>query len=318
MKKGIKIIITVIVCLVLAGAIVGTIALHDRNTYSDVAEQIKVTDKTIELADGEIDIPVNDIVNASDLNCSAVFEDGKDSFTVNTGVSDEQTVKIIVTANDTVLFGKPIEYTAKIIIKDTTPPEFIDSVDEIKITEGEDIDILSKFKATDLSDDVTLSVEKDIDNTKIGKQNIKVIAKDVNGNKTEKEVKIIVQAKPEETTKTVASSSNRKNNNTSSSSNSGNSSRPSSTNNSSSGRNNGGGSSNNSSGNSKPSNSGSGTTTTKHVCCHIGNCGRRFNSYDELNNYYLQWAIKQGGNYSGYFNGWQCSCGKWSADFISY
>lgn len=107
------------------------------------------------------------------------------------------------------------------------------------------------------------------------------------------------------------------------SSNKGSSSKPSnngSSSKTSSNSNNGGNSSSNSSngGISSSNNSGEGITTTEHVCCHIGNCGRRFNSYSELDNYYLQWVMKQGGNYSGYFNAWQCSCGKWSADFISY
>lgn len=93
--------------------------------------------------------------------------------------------------------------------------------------------------------------------------------------------------------------------NTNKPSNKGSSSKPSSN----------GGSNSNNGGSSSSSSS---NTTIHNHSGDIGNCGKWFNSYDELNNYYLQWAIKQGGNYSGYFNGWQCSCGKWTADFISY
>lgn len=61
------------------------------------------------------------------------------------------------------------------------------------------------------------------------------------------------------------------------------------------------------------------TEPTKHDHSNdTGNCGRWFNSHDELYNYWKQWALNQGGGYSGYYNGWECSCGMWSADFIEY
>jgi len=138
------------------------------------------------------------------------------------------------------------------------------------------------------------------------------IAKVENGNVTTKKVgtvKITAKANGIEATceikvKTKASTSSNK----------GGSSKPSSSGNSSSNSNNGGSSSSN--GGSSSSNSGGGITTTEHECCRIGNCGRRFNSETELYNYFRQWAIQH--SFSGYYNGWQCSCGKWSADFISY
>lgn len=58
-------------------------------------------------------------------------------------------------------------------------------------------------------------------------------------------------------------------------------------------------------------------TTTEHDHSNdIGNCGMWFSSEEELYEYWKKWALKKGG--AGYYNGWNCSCGMWTADFIDY
>lgn len=104
--------------------------------------------------------------------------------------------------------------------------------------------------------------------------------------------------------KTKVQSKTSSNGNKKSSSNNGNTSKNSSR-------------SDNSSSSSK-SDSSSTTTTIHDHSGDTGNCGKWFSSYSELDNYYMHWAIKQGGNYSGYYNASQCGCGMWTADFISY
>ncbi len=177
----------------------------------------------------------------------------------------------------------------------------------LNMTVGDTITIVAtvKGKSQDVewssSDDSVAKVENGkVTGNKAG--TVKITAK---ANGIEATCGITVKAKAS------ISNSNKRNNNTSSSSNNGSSSKPSS--NGGSNSNNGGSSSSNGG-----SSSGSPNTTVHNHSGDTGNCGKWFNSYSELNNYYLQWAIKQGGNYSGYFNAWQCSCGQWTADFISY
>lgn len=315
MKKALKIVIPIAVIVLIIGGVFGYITYHDNAIYKDMQEQIIVSNKTVELQKGEVEISVNDMINLNDLNCTVLFENRSDRMTINAETVGEQIVKVIVTANNTLLFDEATELNAKIIVVDTAPPEFTESVDEIKITEGDEPDILSKFKAQDLSGEVELTLDGEFNNNKIGEQILKVIAKDINGNTAEKEVKIIVTAK----SKVTVSSNNSNNRNSSSSSDNG-SSRPSSSGNSSpnSGNNN---SSSNSSGNSSNSN--------QHTAS-VGNIGRWFDSRSELiayyNNIVNSWNNKVDSgqideetyykNVPTGYECWSCShCGKWTGNF---
>lgn len=113
-----------------------------------------------------------------------------------------------------------------------------------------------------------------------------------------------VEATCQITVKAKASTSSNKGG-SSKPSNNGSSSKPSSNSNN-------GGSSSSSSGSS----SSSSNTTAHNHSGDTGNCGKWFNSEADLYNYFRQWAIQH--SFSGYYNGWQCSCGQWTADFISY
>lgn len=278
MKKALKIVIQIAVIVLIIGGVFGYITYHDNAIYKAMQEQITVSNKTVELQKGEVEISVNDMINLNDLNCTALFENESDRLNINAKTVGEQTVKIIVTANNTLLFDKAIELNAKIIIVDTAPPEFTESVDEIKITEGDELDILSKFKAQDLSGKVEITLDGEFDNNKVGEQVLKVIAKDINSNMAEKEVKIIVNEKVVVTAKPTVSSNNN-NRSTSSSSNNSNSSRPSSNSSSSSSSSNGGSSSSNS---SAPTTNG---CANGNHSMGVGDIGRWFNSKAELQSY---------------------------------
>lgn len=322
MSKSIKIIVPIVGLVLIIGGIFGYITYHDNAIYKAMQEQITVSDKTVELQKGEVEISVNDMINLNDLNCTVLFENGSDRIIINAETVGEQTVKVIVTANNTLFFDKETESNAKIIIVDTTPPEFTESVDEIKITEGDELDTLSKFKAQDLSGEVELTLDGEFDNNKIGEQILKVIAKDINGNTVEKEVKIIVNGKVVVTAKPTTSSNN--NRSTSSSSNNSNSSRPASSGSSSSSSNNG------------VSSSSSSFTPSTNGCANgnhsmgVGNIGRWFNSRSEVESYWKQvcnswsskWESGQITDAEYYANSpygykaWSCSnCGKWTGNF---
>lgn len=318
MKKALKIVIQIAVIVLIIGGVFGYITYHDNAIYKAMQEQITVSNKTVELQKGEVEISVNDMINLNDLNCTALFENESDRLNINAKTVGEQTVKIIVTANNTLLFDKAIELNAKIIIVDTAPPEFTESVDEIKITEGDELDILSKFKAQDLSGKVEITLDGEFDNNKVGEQVLKVIAKDINSNMAEKEVKIIVNEKVVVTAKPTASSNN--NNKPSNS----NSSRPASNGGSSSSSNNGGSSSSNS---STPSTNG---CANGNHSMSIGNIGKWFNSRSEVqayvssvmeswNNKFHNGEITREEYYKkcpqGY-KAWSCpNCGKWTGNF---
>ena len=304
MKKSLKIIVPIFILALLISSTFGYITYHDNNIYKAMQKQITVSDKTVELQKGDVEISVNDVVNLNNLNCIALFENGYNEIIINAEAVGEQLFKVIITANNTLAFDKTMELNAKVIVADTTPPEFTESVGEIKITEGDELDILSNFKAQDLSGEVELTLDDVPDNNKIGEQILKVIAKDINGNKAEKEVKIIVMAKP----KVTVSSKN-----TNKTSNTGNSSSSSSSNTSSS-SNNGGSSSSN---------------LNQHTAS-VGNIGKWFNSRSEVQSYVDSVTSKY---YNQYNNGeitwedyiskapsgyecWSCShCGKYTGNF---
>ena len=211
--------------------------------------------------------------------------------------------------------------SVKINIIDTTPPEFTETIDSITVNKGEEIDIASKFKATDLSGEVEIKAENTVDVNTVGEQVINVSATDKNGNVNKAEVKItVIEKKEEQTESTTQKSSSKKS--TSSSSSAKNS-------------NTGNNTSSNASSSSKPNNNG-GSATTTSGCANgnhsmpTGNCGKWFNSRNEAISYNDavcdKWNNKIDNNeisYSEYvkncpsgYECWSCSrCGKWTINF---
>lgn len=327
MKKTIlKITAVILICIAIIGAFVGVIAIHDINLYKELQDEIKITDLTVELKDDDIQVSVDEIINASELNCDASFENGQSNISINARTENKQSVKIVVKANDIWLFDKELKYDAEIIVEDTTAPAWVKSVDEIKVTAGDPVDIKSNFKAEDLSGEVEIQVQGNIDTDKVGEQKIKVIATDIYGNSAEKEVNIIVEARPEKTQdKSLAdnngsSKKNKSSNKNDDASNASNSTTSSSSSSSSSG----------SSNSSSSSNSGSSSSSSHQHSISCGNMGRWFSSKNELTSYYQsivdEWNAKyENGtitwdelmeNVPRGYECWSCSgCGKWTGNF---
>ena len=164
-------------------------------------------------------------------------------------------------------------------VKDTVAPKFKDFKDEVSIDYGYSKDLADLFSATDLAD-VTISVDGEVNTKKAGDYEVKVIAEDAHGNKTEKDCTITVKPKPKEETATSSSSfSSGSANSSSTSSGSASSSankKPSTSN---------GGSSSSSS--SSSSGSSSGSSSNKPACTvpsnQYGNSGMRFDTKEEAN-----------------------------------
>lgn len=327
MKKTIlKITAAILICVAIIGAFVGAIAIHDKNLYKELQNKIKVTDLTVELEDDDIQISVNEIINASELNCDASFENGQSNISINARTENKQSVKIVVKANDIWLFDKELKYVAEIIVEDTTAPAWVKSVDEIKVTAGDSVDIKSNFKAEDLSGEVEIQVQGNIDTDKVGEQKIKVIATDIYGNSTVKEVNIIVEARPEKTQdKSLADSdgSSKKNKSSNKNDDASNALNPTTSSSSSS-------SSSDNSNSSSSSNSGSSSSSSHQHTMPIGNMGRWFSSRSELISYYQSivdgWNEKvnsgqiseeeYASNVPRGYECWSCStCGKWTGNF---
>lgn len=228
--------------------------------------------------------------------------------------------------------------SVKINVIDTTPPEFTETIDSITVNKGEEIDIASKFKATDLSGEVEIKVENTIDVNTVGTQTVNVFATDESGNVAQTEVNVIVN-EPEKT-KTTENNNNTtasKSNNTVGTSQK--STLSSSVKNSNTGNNK---TSSNASSSSKPNsnnitkpNNNGGSAATTSGCANgnhsmpTGNCGKWFNSRNEAINYYNSvsdmWNSKYDAgeisyeqlhkNCPGGYECWSCSrCGKWTVN----
>lgn len=214
----------------------------------------------------------------------------------------------------------------KINIIDTTPPEFTETIDSIAINKGEEIDIASKFKATDLSGEVEIKAENTVDVNTVGTQTVNIFATDENGNVAQTEVNVIVN-EPEKTKTTE----NNKNTTASKSNNSVGTSQKSTLSSSEKSNN----TSSNASSSSKQNNNG-GSATTTSGCANgnhsmpTGNIGKWFNSRNEVENYVISvsnmwekkysdgiitWEEKCANCPQGY-EAWSCSrCGKWTGNF---
>lgn len=324
MSKKTKIIIgvasfTTILLIVLIGLIVGYSI--QRNTLN----LIYTKDINIELDNQAHTVSTYDFIgNESKDKLNAQFD--------NESTSTEIMADSVCTADKSITVKYKngalckTQKNVKINIIDTTPPEFTETIDSITVNKGEEIDIASKFKATDLSGEVEIKTENTVDVNTVGEQVINVSATDKNGNVNKAEVKITVIEKKEEQTESTsqkssskkATSSTIKSNNTSNNNTSSNSNK-----------------SNNNSSASKPNNNG-GSTTTTSGCANgnhsmpTGNIGKWFNSRNEVKNYVetimdswetkyatgqITWEEKCANCPQGW-ECWSCSrCGKWTGNF---
>lgn len=328
MSKKTKIIIgaasiTAILLIVVIGLIVGYSV--QRNTLN----LIYTKDINIELDNQAHTVSTYDFIgNENKDKLNAQFD--------NKSTSTEIMADSVCTADKTITVKYKngalckIQKSVKINVIDTTPPEFTETIDSITVNKGEEIDIASKFKATDLSGNVEIKTENTVDVNTVGEQVINVSATDKNGNVNKAEVKITVIEKKEEQTESTTQKSSSKNSTSSSSS----------VKNSNTGNNK---TSSNASSSSKPNsntttkaNNNGGSATTTSGCANgnhsmpTGNIGKWFNSRNELNSYYLSIGKEWNNKYldgkitfeeltkncpEGY-ECWSCSnCGKWSGNF---
>lgn len=330
MTKKTKIIIsavsfTTILLIVVIGLIVGYSV--QRNTLN----LIYTKDINIELDNQAHTISTYDFIgNENKDKLNAQFD--------NKSTSTEVMADSVYTADKTITVKYmngalcKTQISVKINVIDTTPPEFTETIDSITVNKGEEIDIASKFKATDLSGEVEIKTENTVDVNTVGEQVINVSATDKNGNINKAEVKItVIEKKEEQTESTSQKSSSKKSTSTSSSSkksnNTGNNKTPSNNNNNSSGT--------NTNSSSKQSNNAGGSTPTSD-CANgnhsipTGNSGKWFNSRNEVKNYVetvmdswetkyatgqITWEEKCANCPQGW-ECWSCSrCGKWTGNF---
>lgn len=328
MSKKTKIIIgaasiTAILLIVVIGLIVGYSI--QRNTLN----LIYTKDINIELDNQAHTVSTYDFIgNESKDKLNAQFD--------NESTSTEIMADSVCTTDKTITVKYKngalckIQKSVKINVIDTTPPEFTEKIDSITVNKGEEIDIASKFKATDLSGDVEIKTENTVDVNTVGEQVINVSATDKNGNVNKAEVKItVIEKKEEQTESTSQKSSSKKSTSTYSSTNSNNTGNNKTSSNASSS------SKPNGNTTTKPNNNSGGTTTTSG-CANgnhsmpTGNCGKWFNSRSECQEYmsqtYEMWAKKLHNNEitreeynkkcpDGY-ECWSCSnCGKWTLNY---
>ena len=92
------------------------------------------------------------------------------------------------------------EFNKKLIVQDTTIPELIISQENIEITAGNNLsedDIKSLLSAYDLAELKDYEIDfSNVDANVPGEYFVKISVEDVNGNKAEKELLIIVKEKP--------------------------------------------------------------------------------------------------------------------------
>lgn len=328
MSKKTKIIIgaasiTAILLIVVIGLIVGYSI--QRNTLN----LIYTKDINVELDNQAHTVSTYDFIgNESKDKLNAQFD--------NESTSTEIMADSVCTTDKTITVKYKngalckIQKSVKINVIDTTPPEFTEKIDSITVNKGEEIDIASKFKATDLSGDVEIKTENTVDVNTVGEQVINVSATDKNGNVNKAEVKItVIEKKEEQTESTSQKSSSKKSTSTYSSTNSNNTGNNKTSSNASSS------SKPNGNTTTKPNNNSGGTTTTSG-CANgnhsmpTGNCGKWFNSRSECQEYmsqtYEMWAKKLHNNEitreeynkkcpDGY-ECWSCSnCGKWTLNY---
>ena len=96
---------------------------------------------------------------------------------------------------EVVIKDKEDEATVKVTVKDTTKPKF-NKVDKIETFKGEKINYKKFIKAKDLQKVKLAFDDKEVKLSKTGKYVLKVTATDLSDNKAEKEIKVIVKAKP--------------------------------------------------------------------------------------------------------------------------
>ena len=145
----------------------------------------------------------NETINSNDIKVSlhyAALSKDDEGNVITTPMTKELETSDLNRVTDYVLvISYEDETLQKVIhIKDTTAPKITDFKDNYTITEGDDLpDIKADVKAEDLSD-VTIDIDtSNVKTDKPGEYKVTITAIDTSDNKTEKEVTITVEEKPE-------------------------------------------------------------------------------------------------------------------------
>ena len=148
----------------------------------------KVSQNTSEIELGS-SVNLADFIT-TDENTTAFLSDDND---FNMNKTGSFTAKFDVTDKN----GKVTNQTFTFKVVDTTPPD-LEVSDTILVPMGVDFDINSYAKASDISENVNITVSPRVDTSKEGEYAVTVTAKDASGNETKKDVAVTV-AKRENT-----------------------------------------------------------------------------------------------------------------------
>lgn len=164
--------IIAVICIIAVGAGFGIKAIADRQNYNLAKDCITAQNVAVEYTGEGNRISINDFISEtkeSNITYTAKFADsGADEYTLAKELSiGEYDVKFIVELTGNMFF-REIELGAKIILQDTTPPEWTKTTDSVTVLEGDSIDIQSLFAAEDLSGDVTINAEGEINTDSAG------------------------------------------------------------------------------------------------------------------------------------------------------
>ncbi len=226
------------------------------------------------------------------------------------------------------------EEKIKITVTDTKKPVLEFKKESISITAGDKLDLKDNIKLVKDPVDGDLkysdqAVEKDgyyidkgkLDTKKAGTYEVKVIAVDVNGNKSEKSFKVTVKKK--EAAKKPNNTGNRSTSNNTTSNGSSNYNKPNNSgNNSSNGGSSSGGSNNSSNGDSSNNGGGQKPAPHQHSITVTGHPDVVYsNMWFEDDTEAMYWASNYegpNGDWSGFgYSAVQCSCGMWTPYFFN-
>lgn len=153
----------------------------------ELGQKVILTPQTFVAADTDEDL-LEDIELTSDLMTSPKYD--YTGFTYEVKSKDKEC--LAKGTYEVTLSLDGVEYPVELVIEDTTAPTFVSPAASIAVNTGEkESDIIKSFKADDL-DEVKITLSGDYDLDEAGTYNIKVVAEDTSGNKTEHPLKLRV------------------------------------------------------------------------------------------------------------------------------
>lgn len=179
-KKQLIIIISIVLILVIGGILIYLLSKNEKeeNVYIE-------DDKVVEIDIKEdLNFEINSVITILDLitNKNNLNVENEEE-NIDTSVLGEKEIVIKYIDNK----GKNQEKKVNIKIVDSIAPE-IEYIEEIITTVNKNIDLLKDVKVTDNSnEDIKVIVEGEYDIKKVGTYNLKYVAIDSSGNKTEKD-----------------------------------------------------------------------------------------------------------------------------------